>query len=231
MGPPLVFIPGMMCDARLYAPQFASFSGRHCLQFAPLVGADTVESLAGLVLAQAPEHFALAGLSMGGIVAMEVIRQAPDRVTHLALMDTNPLAEREAVKQGREPQIDRVLSGGLKSVMCDDMIPRYLAPGPGRDHISDLCVEMALGLGGTVFVQQSRALQKRPDQTRTLRRVTQPALILCGQEDRLCPPERHTLMAELIPHAELKIIPGAGHLPTLEQPEATNAALRRWLEN
>ncbi|SEV90444.1 Pimeloyl-ACP methyl ester carboxylesterase [Cognatiyoonia koreensis] len=228
---PLVFLPGMMCDARLFASQIATFSQERAVQVAHIGGADTVSALAAQVLAHAPPRFALAGLSMGGIVAMEILSQAPDRVARIALMDTNPKAEADAILDARETQIAKVRAGGLAGVMRDEMKPRYLADGPQRDAILELCMDMALGLGPDVFENQSRALQTRPDQQDTLRNAQCPALILCGREDALCPLHRHTLMADLMPHATLQVIENAGHLPTLEQPQETTAALRRWLED
>jgi pimeloyl-ACP methyl ester carboxylesterase len=167
---------------------------------------------------------------MGGIVAMEVVAQAPDRVTHLALLDTNPKAETPQVQARRAPQIEKVQAGGLDAVMRDEMKPNYLTDGPNRAAILDLCMQMALSLGPEVFLRQSRALRDRPDQQDRLRRVTVPTLILCGRDDSLCPVERHALMHSLIPHSTLHIVESAGHLPTLEQPLETTAALARWLE-
>lgn len=227
---PLLLIPGMMCDARLFGPQVDVFAARMPVLLAPITDHDTVEVLAADILAWAPERFALAGLSMGGIVAMEVLRQAPERVARLALLDTNPLAETDEVKARREPQIAKAQNGELRAVMRDEMKPNYLADGPHRGAILDLCMSMTEALGPDVFVRQSRALQKRPDQQETLRGFHGPSLVLCGREDRLCPIHRHELMAELLPNAQLEIIEGAGHLPTLEQPQLTNAALRRWME-
>lgn len=227
---PLVLLPGMMCDGRLFGPQIAAFSGRRPVHLAPIADRDDVDALADDVLAAAPPRFALAGLSMGGIVAMAVVARAPDRVAALALLDTNPRAETDAVKARREPQIARVRAGGLSAVMREEMKPHYLADGPDRARILDLCTKMALDLGPVVFERQSRALQRRPDRQQALREVRVPTLVLCGAEDRLCPLERHTLMAGLIPGAALVVVDGAGHLPSLEQPGRTNQALARWLE-
>ncbi|MEQ8340162.1 MAG: alpha/beta fold hydrolase [Marinovum algicola] len=227
---PLVLIPGMMCDARLFAPQIAAFSGNRGLHLAPIAAQDSVPALAAQILASAPPRFALAGLSMGGIVAMEVLRQAPDRVDRIALLDTNPRAESDAVKARRRPQLEAVAQGRLAQVMREEMKPNYLAPGPRRADILDLCLEMALALGPEVFARQSRALMDRPDQCDTLRAARLPALVLCGRADALCPVHRHELMANLIPGARLEIVEQAGHLPTLERPEFVNAALGRWLE-
>jgi pimeloyl-ACP methyl ester carboxylesterase len=228
---PLVLLPGMMCDARLFAPQIAAFSGRRVVHAAPIGAADNVQTLARNILANAPPYFALAGLSMGGIVAMEVMYQMPNRVRGLALLDTNPKAELDAVRAKREPQIAKVQVGGLISVMRDEMKPNYLTAGPNRVAILDLCMDMASALGPEVFINQSRALQSRPDQQDTLRHVTCPSLILCGREDALCPVARHELMHELVPESTLVVVENAGHLPTLEQPEKTTAALAYWLEN
>ncbi|MEL6958399.1 MAG: alpha/beta hydrolase [Pseudomonadota bacterium] len=219
----LVFLPGMMCDARL----FQHMPPGPCLDISQH---ETVQALAADVLSAAPDRFALAGLSMGGIVAMEVIAQAPDRVTHLCLMDTNAEAETDRVAALRVPQIAKAEAGQLRSVMRDEMKPNYLADTPNRSTILDLCMDMALDLGPEVFVRQSKALMTRPDQKLTLSNWLKPTLILTGAEDRLCPMHRHTLMKELMPHARLTVIEGAGHLATLEQPAATSHALSSWAD-
>ncbi|MFZ7091294.1 alpha/beta fold hydrolase [Primorskyibacter sp. 2E233] len=227
---PLVLLPGMMCDARLFAPQIAAFSGSRAVHCAPIGAHDTMAALAIEILTNAPPRFALAGLSMGGIVAMEVLRRAPDRVAALALLDTNPKAEPEEIRARRVPQMDKVREGHLAQVMRDEMKPNYLTDGPLRSEILDLCMEMALGLGKEVFLNQSRALANRPDQQDTLRAYSGPALVLCGRDDALCPVARHQLMHDLIAGSTLRLIENAGHLPTLEQPDETNAALATWLE-
>lgn len=225
---PLVLLPGMMCDARLFAPQIAAFSGQRAVHVAPVIG-ESVSRIAADILTHAPARFALAGLSMGGIVAMELLRQAPDRVERIALLDTNPLAETDAVKALREPQIAKVQAGQLATVMRDEMKPNYLSNTPARAEILDLCMAMAQALGPDVFVSQSRALQTRPDQQEILRKARLPALVLCGRDDTLCPVHRHELMHALLPGSTLHIVENAGHLPTLEQPGETTQALARWL--
>lgn len=224
---PLVLLPGMMCDARMWG-------GIDRALDVPVIhhlptGAATMAALAAGFLADAPPRFALAGLSMGGILAMEILRQAPERVARLALLDTNPRAETAEVQARRAPQIDRAMAGDLEGVMRDDMKPNYLAPGPRKAEILDLCMDMALALGPQVFAKQSHALRDRPDQQATLAAFTGPALVLMGADDRLCPLDRHQLMHRLMPQSQLQIIPGAAHLPPLEQPDATLRALRGWL--
>lgn len=227
---PLLLIPGMMCDARIFTPQISALSRHYPVHCACITGYDTVERLVTEILNHAPPRFNLAGLSMGGILAMELIRQAPERVDRLALLNTNCQAEKQKVREYREPLIARVQAGELDQVMKQELRPRYLAEGNHRKQILELWLQMALDLGKDVFVRQSRALQKRSDQKETLAKVHVPTLILCGAEDELCPIGYHELMHSLIPGSRLEIIEKAGHLTTLEQPETTTAALLRWLE-
>jgi len=227
---PLVFLPGMMCDQRLFAHQIGLLAHDREVLTMPIHAYDSVEALAADLLTKAPDRFALAGLSMGGIVAMEVMRQASECVAGVALLDTNPKAEHPKIAAARKPQMDRVRQGDLLAVMRDEMKPNYLSDGPNRDQILGLCMDMALSLGEEAFENQSLALMSRPDQQETLRTYKGPTLIFCGEEDALCPVHRHTLMHELMPHSTLTILPNAGHLPTLEQPEATTAALQAWLK-
>lgn len=130
----------------------------------------------------------------------------------------------------RAPQIERVLAGGLEDVMRQEMMPSYFVTGSRRDDLSDLCLEMALSLGPEVFRRQSLALREREDRQAVLAAYQGPALVLTGEDDRLCPRDRHDLMHSLLPQSELAVIAGAGHIPTLERMQETLAAIRRWLE-
>lgn len=228
---PLLLLPGMMCDARLFQPQIDALSGTVPLVTAPIGTHDSMQAQAAEILTYAPPRFAIAGLSMGGILAMELLRQAPDRIDRIALLDTNPRAELPEVQARRAPQIAAAKNGELRRIMRDEMKPNYLADGPNMGAILDLCMAMASDLGPKVFINQSLALRDRPDQCDTLRQFDGPALVLCGREDKLCPIERHEMMHHLLPNSRLQIVDGAGHLPTLEQPEITTAALIRWLED
>jgi len=219
----------MMCDARLFAPQIEALSRSRAVQVGCLAGPDSIREMAEAVLAVAPATFALAGLSLGGIVAMEVIRKAPDRVSRLALMACDPLSDTPDMAGAREQLMARARAGRLDDVLRDFLPVKCLAPGPGRAVLQDLFVEMGRDAGAERFVAQSRALQRRPDQQGTLRRVRVPTLVMGGAHDRMCPPRRHEFMAELIPGARLTMLPEAGHLPTLETPAAALDALSAWL--
>ena len=218
-----------MGDARLFVPQIAAFSAGRSVGVPTLALDDSIEGMAERVLADAPPSFALLGLSLGGIVAMEVARRAPERVARLALLDTNHLPEPPDVAEVRAGYVARARAGDLAGVMRDDLKPRYLADGPRKAGTLDLCMAMALDLGPDVFARQSRAISTRPDQSATLPGLTMPTLVLCGAEDSLCPPERHRTIAGLIPDARLVMVEGAGHLPVLERPGETNAAIAAWL--
>jgi pimeloyl-ACP methyl ester carboxylesterase len=225
---PLVLIPGMMCDPRMWGGIPAALAPRAIHHAMPVEG-ESIAGMATAILRAAPARFALAGLSMGGIVAMEMLEQAPERIERLALMDTNPLSEAPEMQARRAPQIARALSGDLDGVMRDEMKPNYLANPEDIDTL-DLCMAMARSLGPEVFRRQSLALRDRADRTETLQRFAGPALVLMGEHDRPCPRDRHELMHALMPQSRLVIIPGAGHLPPLEQPAPTIAALKEWLE-
>lgn len=225
---PLVLIPGMMCDARMWGAISDALAPRPVHHALP-DGADSMAGIADAILAAAPPRFVLAGLSMGGIVAMEMLARQPHRIERLALLDTNPRAELPEVQARRAPQVARVRAQGLERVMREELVPNYLA-GPDGGTIADLCVDMAVTLGPDVFERQSLALRDRADRQGALAEFGGPALVLTGEDDRLCPMDRHDLMHALMPQSRLVVVKGAGHLPPLERPIETLAALRRWLE-
>lgn len=226
---PLVMLPGMMCDARLFQPQIEALSAHLPVTVAPLLWGERIEAIAAHILTMLPDRFALAGLSMGGIIAMEIMRRAPQRVSRLCLMATTPLAETPAQAAEREPLIIGARTGRLAEMLEKALPAECLAPAPARPAILETVRQMGLTFGSDVFVAQSRALQRRMDQQAAARRCHVPALVLCGEYDRLTPVKRHQLLADLIPHARLEVIAGAGHLPSLEQPEAVTRALLQWL--
>lgn len=226
---PLVFMPGFMCDARLFWHQILDFSTDRAVIVAPLLGA-SIEEMAEAALAIAPPRFALIGHWLGGIVAMEMLRRAPARISEIAMLDVSPLPETPATAALREPRIIRARTGRLDEVMLEEVPASALAPGPARTEVQAMLLDMAGRLGPEVFTSQSRALMRRPDQQRALRNTKVRAMLICGEFDTICPPRRHEFLAELMPHATFRPILGAGHLAPLEQPQKVSAALRDWLD-
>jgi pimeloyl-ACP methyl ester carboxylesterase len=222
-------VPGMMCDERIFSPQIEALSQNLEVTIADISNSSSVRELASDVLKKAPKKFSLLGHSMGGIVAMEIYSQEPNRIEKLILMDTNPKAELDEVKLKREPQIREVNNGKLLEVMRDEMKPNYLAESENKTSVLNVCMDMALNLGPDVFINQSRALQSRLDQQNTIQSIKIPVLIMCGSEDKLCPVERHEMMHNMISDSDLKIINNAGHMPTLEQPRETTEVIKEWL--
>jgi len=229
MQDPLVFLPGMMCDAGLFAPQMADLGRDRAVTIAPTTDGERIEEIASNLLDQLPLKFALVGQSIGGVVAMELMRRAPDRVTRIALINTNSLAETPQSAADFEPVIIKLRAGSLEEAARELMPSEYLAPEAERGQIMAQLIGMAFNIGAEAIVRQLRAMQRRRDYQSVLRRCKVPALVLCGKHDGLTPVKRHNFMAELIPHADLHVFEGAGHLPTLECPDAVSQALRAWL--
>ena len=228
---PVVMIPGMMCDERIFAHQIEELGTDTEVYIADISKYSSIQELASDVLENSPPKFFLVGHSMGGIVAMEMCSQEPDRIEKLVIMDSNPKPELEETKIKREPQIRNVISGNLAQVMKEEMKPNYLADSYKQKDILNTCMEMALTLGPEVFVRQSRALQDRDDQQSTLKDLNIPVLIMCGAEDKLCSLEKHELMHNIINDSKLEVVMGAGHMPTLEQPQKTTEVIKSWLMN
>ncbi len=225
----VLYLPGMMCDERLWRPQTSAL-------LYPAVHADasvgqSIGEMASNALEAAPERFAMVGLSMGGIVAFEIWRQAPERVTHVALLDTNPHADAPERRSTRMRQIEDVLAGELREIAIEQLKPLYLAAANrNNESLLELLLDMALDQGPEVFERQSLALRDRVDSVATLDTIDCPALVLCGAEDTLCPVEYHELMADRIPHATLQVIDDCGHIASLEQPDLVTQALHELLE-
>ncbi len=229
MKEPLVLLPAMMCDVRVFSHQINVLSRDHTVVSAPLNHGERVEEIASGLLDQLPHKFALCGLSLGGIVAMELLRRAPERITRLCLISCSPLPEPPAEAAAREPLIISARMGRIEEAVHGTLRPEHLAPGPGRAKVMAQLTRMAEDAGAETFVRQSRALQRRRDQQGTMRRCKVPARIVCGAHDTAIPVKRHSFLAELTPFAELSVIEDAGHLPTLEQPQASLQVIRDWL--
>lgn len=230
MTDPLVVIPGLMADARLFLPQMVRLGADRAMHVVlPTVG-ETVEQMSEAILQGLPPKFALLGHGLGGDVALDLIRRAPERVTRVALLATDPLPEPPGSAAAREARIVAARAGRLGQAMLEEIPPRCLADTPWRDEILALVQDMALGLGEGVFLRQSRALQRRPDQQKTMRRVKLPALVIAGEADTLVPMRRSEFTAGLMPFGKMQVIAGAGHLASLEQPEAVSEVLADFLK-
>jgi pimeloyl-ACP methyl ester carboxylesterase len=226
---PILFIPGLMSDARLFLPQIVHLAAHHPMQVALPATGESVEQMSEAILAHAPPSFVLVGQGLGGEVALDILRRDSGRVSRAVLIGTDPLAETPANAAAREARMVAAKAGRLRQVVEQEYPEAAFAPGDWRGEIAALLQDMAAQLGVGVFLRQSRALQRRPDQQKTLRRVKLPILFIAGAEDTLVPVRRQDFAAQLAPYGTLQVIEGAGHMPTLEQPEAVTQAIATFL--
>jgi pimeloyl-ACP methyl ester carboxylesterase len=225
MNDPLILIPGLMSDARLFGQQIVDLSRSRAVMVVLSHPGSTIEEMSAHLLQAAPQHFAMAGLGLGAHVALDVMRRDMARVTKVAFLSADPLGETPEAAAAREKRMLLARTGRLAEAMEQELPKAALALGSNWDEIMTLVEDMAFALGAEVFMAQSRALQRRRDQQKTLRRATMPVLILAGAQDGLVPVRRQSFMAELLPTARVQVIEGAGHLSPLEQPEAVSQAL------
>ncbi len=229
MKTPLVLVPGLLCDAALWAHQSRHLADVADIRVGDTMNADSMAGMAEAVLADAPERFALAGLSMGGYVSLEVMRQAPQRVTKLALLDTAAVADDAAKRKNRLELIKLAETGKFKGV-TPRLLPLFLHPDRLTDEaLTGAVMDMAGRVGKDAFLRQQKAILSRVDSRPHLAAIQVPTLLLCGRQDGLTPLERHEEMAAAIPGARLSVIEDCGHLATMEQPVAATAMLRDWL--
>lgn len=227
---PLILLPGMPLDGDLWRHQQGHLGDVASAILIPDISqADSVDALAASVLANAPEQFALAGLSMGGYVALSILRQAPDRVSRLALLDSNARADTPEQSANRKGAIDMVREGRLGAVVASSL-PRLVH----KDRLADpdfvaRVKAQAERIGPDGYIRQQTAIMTRPDSRAMLSAITVPTLILCGQQDAVTPPDLHVEMADAIPGAKLALIDDCGHLSAMEQPQAVTAIMRMWL--
>jgi len=226
---PLVLLPGLLCDAELWRHQIDRLQDVADPIVADLTKDDSMEAMARSVLDAMPEKFALAGLPMGGYVAQALLRLAPERVSHLALLDTSFRADTDAQRTRRRDMMSLAEKGAFKGVT-----PRLLPHLIHEDRLEDTplvtaVMKMAESVGKAAFLRQERAILGRTDGSEVLRAVACSTLVLCGAEDALTPRHLHEEMAGMIPGARLVVVPDCGHLSTMERPEAVTQAMREWL--
>ena len=226
---PVVLIPGLACSARLYRDQVAALWRFGAVTIADHRRDDTMEAIARRVLRDAPPRFALASLSMGGFIAFAMLRQAPERIARLALLDTNARPDTPERTAEREMFIAMAEAGKVMEV-CDILMPRYLHPSRLAERdITQTVRDMATDTGADAFVRQQRAIIGRPDSRPLLASIRCPTLVLVGDSDVATPPELAKEIAGGIPGSTLIVVPNCGHLSTLERPVEVNAALSQWL--
>ncbi|TCP30942.1 pimeloyl-ACP methyl ester carboxylesterase [Scopulibacillus darangshiensis] len=228
---PLVLLPGTLCNEKLWAHQARCLSDIADITVGDLSQNDTIEEMAQSVLQQAPSSFALAGLSMGGIVALQIMRMAPKRVSHLALLDTSPYPPTLDQINTWEKFIEMADTGQFLEVTTNYLLPGLIRSESRKDKsLVSTIVEMAEETGKEAMVRQMKALMKKPDGRAILPKINCPTLVLHGREDTICSAEAHQEMADAIPSAALVAVEEAGHLSTLEQSQAVTALLRFWLQ-
>lgn len=225
----LLLLPGLMCDADVWRHQTANLADMAQIIIPDFRGFDSLTAMAESVLEQAPERFAVAGHSMGGRVALEVVRLAGERLTKLALLETgaDPLAPGELEK--RQAMIELARTGGMDAV-ADAWLPPMVHPHHRHDTaLLNAITVMIKRTSSDEFIKQIRALINRPDATVCLPGIRCPTLLIAGRHDNLYPVQQHEFMLTEIAYASLVIIEGAGHMAPMEQPEAVTNAMREWL--
>lgn len=226
---PLLFLPGLLCDEALFAPQLAGLVDLADLRVARLAAHDTMAALAADALGQAPwPRFAVAGLSMGGYVAHEILRQAPGRVRGLALLDTSARPDSPEATDNRRRLM--ALAERDFPAVIETLLPKLMHP----EHVADrrlagIVRGMAERVGPAAFARQELAIIRRADSRPDLACIRCPSIVIAGADDALIPREVHDEQAAGIRGAELVLVPVCGHLSTIEQPDRVNEALRRWL--
>lgn len=229
MSLPVLLVPGLNLTAALWVDQIAALGAGRTVVVADHGSAPTIAEIARDILADAPPRFALAGLSMGGYVAMEILRVAPERVERLCLLDTRADADAPEQSEIRRQLIEITEKGGFAKIAALQY-PKLVAPARLDDEALQKAVRaMADATGPDAFVRQQKAILTRIDSRPSLAEVRCPATVLVGAEDQLTPPDLARDMAERIPGADLVVIPEAGHLSPIEAPGAVTAALKQWL--
>ena len=233
MKQPLILLPGLLCDAALWAPQLSDLAGIADFFVADLTDEHSIEEMGAAVLRDAPwKEFALAGLSMGGYVAQEIVRQAPQRVKKLALLDTRSRAELPEETERRRALMQLAQSGGNFTPVTNRMLPFLVHESRVKDEpLVKVIREMAERTGIEAYVRQQNAIIARPDYRPMLPSISCPTLVLCGRQDKLTPLDNSEQMAAAIPRAKLVVVEECGHMSTLERPEAVNSAMREWLQH
>jgi pimeloyl-ACP methyl ester carboxylesterase len=227
---PILLIPGLLCSPRLYAEQIPQLWRLGPVTIADHTRDDSMSAIAQRILASAPSRFALVGLSMGGYISFEIMRQSPERVAKLALLDTSPRPDTPEQSEARRAQIALAKCGRLPEVL-DTAFSQLVHPNHrGDERVRQLLYQMAAEVGVDGFVRQQMANIGRPDSRPGLGAIRCPTLVLVGDADVLTPPDRAAEIANGIAGARLVTVPESGHSSTVEQPEFVTQALLEFLQ-
>ncbi|WP_025899107.1 alpha/beta fold hydrolase [Sneathiella glossodoripedis] len=227
---PLILVPGLLCTKDLWRDQIQALGDMAEITVARHDQHETVEEIATSILEQAPDEFSLAGLSMGGYIALEIVLRAPERVQRLALMDTRADADSPKDKKRRLDFIRLVERGSTFKGVTESLLPMLIHPDRFQDtDLTSRIYKMAQDIGRDGFIRQETAILNRKDRNAELSSISCPTLVLSGNEDALIPAPVQQKMAEKIPDSEFHIIDNCGHLPTMERPMETNKIMREWL--
>ena len=226
--PSLLLLPGLLCDARLWRDQVEDLADLADITVPDLTLDDSVGAMAARVLAQAPARFALGALSMGGYVAFEILRQAPQRVERLALLSTSARADppkRAAVRRASLAMAERGRFAGVTRKLLPQLVHASRVDTPVGEEV----MAMAERVGRDAFLRQQRAILERPDSQPLLPTLSMPTVVGVGDDDRMTAPEESRILQTGIAGARLHVFTDCGHLPPMEKPRETNDLLRAWL--
>lgn len=226
----LYLLPGLLCDRALWMAQIESLSDKYGIRVADFTKGQSVEEFAASVLDDAPETFSVAGLSMGGYVAFELLRQVPDRIKRVALIDTSPYADEPEHKEFRHAIMEVAKTQGMEEVV-ETLLGRLIHPSRFIDKDLVRSIDaMAHRIGVEGFIRQQTALLNRQSSEDLLPEIKCPTLIVVGKQDKLTPPKISRDMAQKITHSKLIEIDNCAHMSTMEQPEALSALLHYWMQ-
>lgn len=226
--PHLVLLPGLVNDSRLWQHQASGLADIAHVSVGDLTKGHTIAEMASDVLANAPQQFALAGLSMGGYVALEIMRQAPERILALALLDTSARPDTPTALENRNAAIEQAELN--YQAVIEGLMPKQLHALHMEDaEMVSMITDMAMSLGNKTFIRQQRAIAGRIDSIPSLSLIKCPTLVLCGRDDAITPIGLHQEMVTEIEGSGLSIVDECGHLSALEQPTRVNEALTQWL--
>ena len=227
---PLILVPGLLCTEELWRDQIQALSDVADMTVPRHDQHKSIEEIATEILKSAPKEFTLAGLSMGGYIALEIVLRAPERVSKLALIDTRADEDSPKDKKRRQDFIRLVERGTTFKGVTESLLPMLIHPDRFQDtDLTGRIYKMAQDIGRDGFIRQETAILNRKDRNAELAKITCPTLVMCGNEDALIPAPLQQKMANDIPDAEFRIVDKCGHLPTMERPFESNMILRDWL--